>query len=60
MAITTNIETQRAAFTWHARRIGLDVTPHPRFVNTFADDKTQIAWNEWPGRTKLLEENDGH
>lgn len=53
------IEFQRAAFTWNARRLGLDVTPHPKFVNTFAVMKTQVAWNEWPGRIALLEENNG-
>ncbi len=49
------IETERAAFTEHARRCGLDVTVHPKYVNTFADDETQRAWNEWPGRIVLLE-----
>lgn len=54
-----NIDFQRAAFTWHAWRIGLDATLHPKWANTFAVMKTQVAWNEWPGRILLLEENNG-
>lgn len=55
----TDIETERAAFTEHARCLGLDVTVHPKYVNTFAVMETQVAWNEWPGRIRLLEENNG-
>ncbi len=68
-----NIETERAAFIAAKRKFNkwlatlampyakyrVDLTPHPMWVNTFDDEQTQRAWNEWPGRIALLEENDG-
>ncbi len=67
------IETERAAFIAAQREFNkwlaslampyakyhVDLTPHPMWANTFADERTQRMWNAWPGRLKLLEENDG-